>query len=122
MGRMIGFGPWDDDFGGYESRRGRSSRTGRYTRSGHEGEYEGRGRGGWRSRHDDYHNEYGPIPNYQTDLARRSERENRRRGMDEDMEERGRMEYRRGGRSPRSDYDREERGGRRGYDDRDGYD
>lgn len=119
MGRTIGFGPWDEDFGGYESRRGRSSRTGRYSRM----EYEGRGRGGYRSRHDEYHNEYGPIPNYQTDLARRTDRENRRRYEDEMEEERGRMEYRRGGRGPRSEYGREESRGRRGYeDDRDGYD
>lgn len=115
MGRTIGFGPWDEDYGGYESRRGRSSRTGRYTRMDYDGGYEGRGRGGYRSRHDDYHNEYGPIPNYQTDLARRHE--------DDWDEERGRMEYRRGGRGVRSEYGREERRGRRGYDDdRDGYD
>lgn len=121
MGRPIGFGPWDEDYGGYESRRGRSPRTGRFTRMDYDGGYEGRGRGGYHSRHDEYHNEYGPIPNYQTDLARRTDRMNRRR-YEEEMEEqeRGRMEYRRGGRGYRSEYDREERG-RRG-DDRDGYD
>lgn len=60
MARMIGFRPPEEDY--YEeSRRGRSSRTGRYTRMGYDDEYEGRygegerfeRRGGYRSRYDD---------------------------------------------------------------------
>ena len=55
MARMIGFRPPEEDY--YEeSRRGRSSRTGRYTRMGMDDEYEGERherRGGYRSRYDD---------------------------------------------------------------------
>lgn len=61
MARMIGFRPPGEDYDYEESRRGRSSRTGRYTRMGYDDEYEGRygegerfeRRGGYRSRYDD---------------------------------------------------------------------
>lgn len=61
MARMIGFRPPYEEDTYEEGRRGRSSRTGRYTRMDYDGEYEGRHgdgvrferRGGYRSRYDD---------------------------------------------------------------------
>lgn len=101
MANLIGFRPPEDD-GMYEARRGRSSRTGRFTRSEMEGEYGMHERRYGEGMRFERRGEYG---RYDGD-----DREYR-------MREYG-YEGRRGGRGTRSEMDE----GRRGYDDRDGYD
>ena len=99
MARMIGFRPPDEDYD-EEARRGRSSRTGRYTRMEMDDEYEGRERG-----------RYGE--------GERFERRGGYRSRYDDDERMGGYESRRGGRGYRS---RMEEGRRGREDDDDGYD
>ena len=105
MANMIGFRPPEDERWEEESRRGRSSRTGRYTRMDYDGEYESRER------------RYGD--------GERFERRGEYGRYDGDDREYRMRDYgygdRRMGRE-RMEYGRSERESRRGIDDRDGYD
>ena len=89
MARMIGFRPPEED--SYEeARRGRSSRTGRYTRMGYDDEYEDRygdgvrfeRRGGYRSRYDD--ERMGGYDSRRGGRGYRSRMDEGRRGREDD--------------------------------------